>query len=66
MDIRKVYWIYLLTLEILSSKIIAYKKPMIEKSTQVQMNSRELHIGESVANRFLRNGLIRVGRTADA
>lgn len=40
-------------------------KPLIEKSNQEQMNSRESQLGENVANRFLMNGLIRVGRTVN-
>ena len=38
-------------------------KPMIEKSSQNNLWSRELLIGERVAYRILMNGLIRVGRT---
>ena len=37
---------------------------MIEKSNQVQMNSRELQVGGIATDRFLVNGLIRVGRKA--
>jgi hypothetical protein len=41
-------------------------KPVIERSSERQMNFRESQNGVIAANRFLVNGLIRAGRTADA
>ena len=58
---------FFLTICFLSCKInLEILKPMIEKSSQRQMNSRELSVGGKIVNRFLMNGLIRVGRTATA
>ena len=58
---------FFLTICFLSCKInLEILKPMIEKSSQRQMNSRELSVGGKIVNRFLMNGLIRVGRTAIA
>ena len=56
---------FFLTICFISCKIdLEILKPMIEKSSQRQMKSRELSVGVKIVNRFLTNGLIRVGRTA--